>query len=59
MRIPRMERTEDELQGDDLTRVLIIPQRPGDQRCLSVQDVHHDVKLLYRNLICQVNWSWE
>ena len=59
MRIPRMERTEDELQGDDLTRVLIVTQCPGDQRCLRVQDVHHDVKLQDRNLFCQVNRSWE
>ena len=59
MRIPCMEGAEDELQGDDLTRVLIISQCPGDQRRLRVQDVHHDVKLQDRNLFCQVNRSWE
>ena len=55
LRLPGMEGTEDELHGDDLTHVLVIPQCPGDQRSLRVENLHQDVKLLDLGLLCQID----
>ena len=57
-----MKRTEDELHREELTHVshvLLIPEGPGHQRGLRVQDLHHDVELQVRGLRGQVDWAWE
>ena len=52
-----MKRTEDELHRDELSQLPLLAECPGDQRCLGVKDVHQDVKLLDRDLLCQVHWA--
>ena len=53
-----MKRTEDELHRDELSQLPLLAEGPGDQRCLGVQDLHQDVNLLDRDLLCHVHWAW-